>query len=1606
MLDACAAANAASLPINEVTKNFRQSIKKIEKVPEFLTRSQQLDLLSVIDFPVIFAPSIGMQSDHMVVAACRNMARRLFERTFKIKDTRLLTLAIGATAREIKAYAHNNYIRIHIHGAEAKDFDRLFKPLMNDIVINLEKQMHNYKIMQSKRGQPLTRLKEYTDRMELFQDFEWASNLPRKIYNTYVKADQLLFEDSIYNFSSTDIYDAFDETGASIAFGYAMLPLELMFKDMPTNRLYEIRTFRDCGIEKTSLAWRCGYSNGYVHKTNNWKTLLESPVIKGKDFSLVIEIMKYVGPIAIFKIIKTRNSEEIFRSIQLPEGKMYVKIIDLMYGYDKHFKTINRSRYFSVYESEYLDVINYLSALDPKSLTIQNTNAYIRRRKSGVSLVSTEIVKPWAINERDVWSFGVVCYITVLAEMAKQNNVTKLLADPHENVKSWLKSLKINLSAWFEKILEFVFGSNLIDKLVVYPNHMGKFDQHVKIGRCFLTRRKDRTENPISLSVMAGDIINDLAGNDPTNPNCPICVNQATDSKQMLKCGHKDDEDTTINWGMTLDELNDVYTKLTDNAEDQVGMASLKKMAADNLPKAAFDNMVVTHYIRGGPGTGKSHLIRNLADHNDLIVGPFRRLKADYMTTENDYRSYNYKTFHTALGERNKERVFVDEFTCYPYELLAALLYNVGAKEVFLVGDDKQTRVLENQDEGVYVGDKIDLTRLSTHELLVNFRNGRDVVALLNKHYGYNMFTNSERSQTIEVTTFGTKLEKELATRDIRKIAFSKRTAEKCCGDIKSTVRACQGATYKEMVLYVCQGDKSSTKDCLQIVAISRHTEMCYIVHDDSTDAKSFLARLALSPEFYDTLETFIKFPELQTVKTPLGVPLPDPTAIFHKPTQDAFLAIKLLFPKIAFYDDCNSLNEKIGTLVESGFKRSVAKMSNMFMRMSKTGRIFTVNKYYYAIGPGFGLEYNPLAPMQELAVLRQRYDGQRTNNHFSINSVVQIKDMVDEYFIECKNFKDFKTNMFSDDELQDTVNRFLSDIKNKHYLEQFTGRDTPDPHVIRFSLKSMFKPVNNDKGLNLYKAGQGVAAWNVNLNVMFCLAFRWLQHIDQLTNRCDSTAKVYTDNGLSDKEFFHLISDAMKDMNAESLMHGTTDAVMFDSCQNQFTQEIEKAYFRRLGVNEEFINYYFRFRSNSPIVARTFYSKLGYEKASGEPGTLFNNGIVSKVCSNYIMRGKGPFVVLYKGDDYDKTQMDLKVDDMRLHWVKENTDIKFKFWIRRSGEFCGMLVTPEGLVPNYYRRLCKITGCRWRDYAHFTEYQISIRDYVKFIETEVGLTRAIAGVMSSYNINYSQALTAFEAYKSFGHISEQQWLTIVKLRCDSVILPIFDSTAGIIRMDEHPDAGNNVETVTNQIEADLKHSDALVAAQQDTLEDFLLNGTVANNEDYKFITLEKVLHVEDYTNAMRNVLDHNCPRYIMKPCSICDKMDLRELKLLQVCSQVEDDEDTTSQDFYSCEQESESIDSDDTDIKNATWQDPKTTSKAELLKQKKEITAKFVKQLHKSEKEQMNPKPDKKLSWADRCESPTTKFTRLVNELNVSVTKDKINNIQASEIDMDDYSC
>lgn len=145
-------------------------------------------------------------------------------------------------------------------------------------------------------------------------------------------------------------------------------------------------------------------------------------------------------------------------------------------------------------------------------------------------------------------------------------------------------------------------------------------------------------------------------------------VNYGKLGKQRIVCNEK--HSSFHEWTLSEEQLGKMTAQLLDRDNDPETLANVKKLAQKNMPKTSFKRKTRVHYIEAGPGCGKSYIIRQLATENDLVLAPFCKLRPDYENIQGPDGKYSlpFKTQHRAMEVKGCSRIFVDEFTSFPYE--------------------------------------------------------------------------------------------------------------------------------------------------------------------------------------------------------------------------------------------------------------------------------------------------------------------------------------------------------------------------------------------------------------------------------------------------------------------------------------------------------------------------------------------------------------------------------------------------------------------------------------------------------------------------------------------------------------------------------------------------------------------------------------------------------------------------------------------------------------------------------------------------------------------------------------------------------------------------
>jgi len=852
-----AAVNAVALGNTEALRSYKRSVEGSLVLEGAFTKAQELAIMHEAGVPIFFSGGTTVVSDHTVLHALRKLIRQQHERLNAVAATTVPTLVIGSAMREINLYAACEHVKHYIHGAETKDYGRTVRPMLSAIAKKVRAGTSKTKPGSAnkleKPGVKIYRsLCEIADSLAKLES--WHDRFLCKPEDIKPNFERLVFED-IYDLAPADYRTLFLSSGANEGVGYGFYPDELLFPDCAPCKHYAYSY--DPITMKSSVAYRFGVSNGYRHDHAKWASFLRNPVMVFPEFKLVFEITSRIGPFMTYSITKmpVDVADPVVRRFELRENRQFVRVLDVRASVNTAGFVSNK-RTFAVLQDEWDAAVNWTLSLDPKSVTFANIVSQVRRIAGGVSLVNKELTKAWELPKSRYADFSLAVLIYAKKIIADSSKLERVAEDSPKSTFSLLKATFSLPFSVFENAAHFALRSNIVDHVVEYP--VGYVETRQALPMSSLRALADPAyRTTISPDGELGTI------------HCETC--EALDGqlgKQKIRCAHAENDKLHV-LAFSEDERNKVLNELRSDDMDAAGLAKIKKRVIDRVPKQDAHTEVRIHYIEGGPGTGKSYIIRKLADDDsDCVYLPFNKLMSDYAEFEDGGRRRKLRcaTVHRGLELPACEKLFVDEFTALDWVYIKMVAINTGCTDLYLVGDVKQTRI-QDPTEGTYVGNVVNMDTLPTHTLLVNFRNPGHDIALLNAHHGYDMEHGSSKLESgisvLHVDDY------RPTPGPMAKMFFTHAAAKKYA-DLdenttkeKYTVRAYQGSTVDDALLYLCEADSAVMQvHGMDIVALSRHKKTLTIVHDGSAVAVGWLERYGIY-----TQDSFNEF--LSTWKNP-----------------------------------------------------------------------------------------------------------------------------------------------------------------------------------------------------------------------------------------------------------------------------------------------------------------------------------------------------------------------------------------------------------------------------------------------------------------------------------------------------------------------------------------------------------------------------------------------------------------------------------------------------------------------------------------------------------------------------------------------------------------
>jgi hypothetical protein len=840
VINVATAANASTMGLNEANQRFKTKTASTLRVNLNLTPKQEKELRELADgIPFDITGGRNNTSDHPVLAGGRILTREMFEALYRVKSSSIPSLVVGSAYNDLDTYEINSNIDHYFAGVESKDYLRTVVPLLERFAKRFNKNLNGSGSLIAKDTYR-ARLKTVRELLECVRVQEgWQMGLFTELDELERKYERLVFRD-VYEVGPKQMEDLFNRTGANHAVGYGIYPDELVFDNVAPDKHY--RYDHNPVNNRSTLTYRGGYSNGYSHNKDTWGWFLNNPVLDCVDYSLVTEIVSRVGPYAIYSITKVNGRPDyVPRTLGLPRHKHRALLMDaaaVFQGADPE-----KTR-FAVNLDEWVSTVNWAMSLQQKALAHDVVVMYVRRMIGGVSLVNKELVTPWTLKPIDVPRFALAVLIHVMRTKGINDEVLdNAFGYAPKNLLLALAKKPVGILAGLAR---YIHQNGVSKNIAVYPDNEFFTLDSTPLIRADNSTKEYRTNLDVSVEHTIG---------------CEFCREIAPKlGKQVVKC-HNASATGLVDVSMTDDELRSIINELQDDDDKAAGLAKLFQDVKKYVPNKGFENTAKFSYILGGPGAGKSHLIRSIANDEDSIYVPFMKLRTDYEMVPDPVtgrpRDLKFATTHRGLKLGLCKRLFIDEFTALDWRYIKMVIRLTSPDEVFIVGDTKQTGIRTGV-EGINIQDAVRpdgelaivIDDLPRHQLMINFRNGRDTVHWMNKQCDYGFGSNRPLGEADSlivkcVADVSNTSDWQLPS-GAQEMFFTHNNAirhgRSPNDSEKYTVRSFQGSTVDNAIVHL-------TKDCLPVasahgmllVALTRARERTYLVHDGSREVMDFL---------------------------------------------------------------------------------------------------------------------------------------------------------------------------------------------------------------------------------------------------------------------------------------------------------------------------------------------------------------------------------------------------------------------------------------------------------------------------------------------------------------------------------------------------------------------------------------------------------------------------------------------------------------------------------------------------------------------------------------------------------------------------------------------
>lgn len=424
----------------------------------------------------------------------------------------------------------------------------------------------------------------------------------------------------------------------------------------------------------------------------------------------------------------------------------------------------------------------------------------------------------------------------------------------------------------------------------------------------------------------------------------------------------------------------------------------------------------------------------------------------------------------------------------------------------------------------------------------------------------------------------------------------------------------------------------------------------------------------------------------------------------------------------------------------------------------------------------GWGLTFFGSSMPQTAATMLTRYAMYKSKPKVTKEFLLLSNAMCDHYkaTYKTKDFKPFAEVMFDDILVGIFCDSAVNDMFLRHYVEQALGQALDDTKTLRFAVKEIFKNVVIGKPFDQSKVAQGLCMSPAQVTAMLMVIFRMVAWYDSYTDNkdLDKDGIAMTDHTRTDLDYMTDIQSACSSLfEGRPTMTCSMDAKEADGSQGDTSAEHVDNYQRRVLGVPEYFTALFREAMKNPTLMAAFIALLTDSHTSGNILTLWRTGRLISHGITWSVTVEGKSVLAYKGDDAVIFAPKLSIDPVRYAQFKKYFGIDIYLNINQFGNFCGMLYNEAGLFPDIVRRLQRLTGRSFRNYKHFAEFQISLRDWLNFCQN-VGIERVLEANARAHKLELDTVLNMYYCLDSWSHVNKQVYdQNMTTVTQDSLVL-------------------------------------------------------------------------------------------------------------------------------------------------------------------------------------------------------------------------------------------